>query len=387
MKNHYNFYIESLGCIGNQADSNRVRKFLIANKHIQVNNPNIADIIIVMSCGVTQVAEDYNIDRISKLISQKKENSKIYIGGCLPAINRKAVDYQLITDVFSPRNLHKLDRIIGGDIKISTISPTIIEDDNTHLKSIRISTGCMSKCAYCAIPFANGKTVSRSIEDIFFDITEAINNGIKQIKLVSEDVGAYGLDINVSIIDLLTKIIKDPRTFTVYLDTINPIWFLKYSNDLLGLLENKKISKSICIPIQSGSSRILKLMNRGYSANDIEVTLDKIFKQIPTIKLSTDFIVGFPTERETDFDESLKIIEKYDFNHVQIFSYEDRPKIRATNFNPKISDDNKECRRQKLIKAHLKKILKNANVNDKKDLDSFLDRNGNIPLNLNIVLE
>ncbi len=380
------FYVESLGCIANQVDSNRIRHFFLANDWVEVKSPLCADTIILMTCAVTKTSETHNIKRLEELKYLKKQDSQIIIGGCLPAINKDELKKSFNGLLFTPKSLKLLDSLFAKKVLISEISPVLTEQGSKPMQSIRISTGCWGKCSFCAIPYANGRTKSRKINEIMKDIQSAVKTGIKQIKLVSEDVGAYGLDFNSSIIELLKNIVNEKNDFSVFLDTINFCWFKKFKIELLDLLDSDKFIKSLCIPVQSGSNRILKSMKRGYSIEEADEIYSILHDKFPSIKISTDFLVGFPTETEKEFYETVTFFERFDFNHVQIFTYEDRPNVESLKLKPKIPDLIKEQRRQILLKTKIRKLLKDADVHSKKDMESFLSTYSHIPINLNMIL-
>jgi MiaB/RimO family radical SAM methylthiotransferase len=379
------FYIESLGCITNNVDAAKVQEFFKANGWTKVDSSVNASLIVLMTCGFTKASEDYNIWRLEELKQTKRPDAQIIVGGCLPSINKDRLREIFDGFVFSPRTLSKLDDFIASEIRIDNISPSVVEQDN-HMTAIRISTGCMSHCTYCAIPYANGRTKSRSLNEIILDVSESIEQGIRKIKFVSEDVGAYGQEQNLSIIDLLEGVLKSGIDFELYLDNLNPNWLYRYKSELLELFHSTRIAKSMNIPIQSGSDRILDLMKREYTISEVHNTLRSLYEKFPSLRISTDFIVGFPTESEEDFEASRNLLKAYPFHHVEIFTYEDRPRIEALRLEPKIADKVKEERRQALFQEFLKKFLSSNNVSNSDQLKLLLETYEKIPVNFNLVL-
>lgn len=253
------------------------------------------------------------------------------------------------------------------------------------MKAIRISTGCMGHCTYCAIPFANGKTKSRGIGDILRDIRESVKDGVSKIKFVSEDLGAYGQDHGTSIVDLLRVVVTSNIDFELYLDNLNPNWISRYKRELIELFHSHKIAKTFYIPIQSGSDRILKLMKREYTISKINDIFEDLHDTFPNVKISTDFIVGFPTETEDDFEATRVLLEDLAFHHLEIFTYEDRPHTKASKLEPKIRECVKEERRQILFQSFLKKLLLSNNVRNNEQLRGLLERYERLPINFNLV--
>lgn len=384
--NHKSFYIESLGCISNKVDTTRVQEFFRSNGWPQTDACEEASLVILMTCGFTKVSEDYNIERLKKLQQIKQPEAKIIVGGCLPSINKALVKEVFDGFIFSPRTLKKLNNFITSKVRIEDISPSSLEPDDSSIKAIRVSTGCMGHCTYCAIPFANGKTKSRSIGDILRDIRETVKEGISKIKFVSEDLGAYGQDHGVSIVDLLRVAVTSNIDFELYLDNLNPNWIFRYKRELIELFHSHKIAKTFYIPIQSGSDRILELMKREYTISEINEIFEDLRDTFPNVKISTDFIVGFPTETEDDFEATRVLLEDLAFHHLEIFTYEDRPHTKASKLEPKIRESVKEERRQILFQEFLKKLLLSNNVRNNEQLIGLLERYEKLPINFNLVV-
>ena len=164
---------------------------------------------------------------------------------------------------------------------------------------------------------------------------------------MSEDIGAYGQEKKQSIVELLRFLVDDTLDFELFLDSLNPNWFHLYRSELLELFEFLKIAKTLSIPIQSGSDRVLKLMKREYTSAQVREILTSIYEAFPDFRLATDFIVGFPTETDEDFEKTRSFFDEYRFHHAEIFTYEERPRIAARNLEPRISDEVKEERKGK----------------------------------------
>lgn len=380
------FYIESLGCISNKVDTTRVQKFFKSNGWSQADACEEASLIILMTCAFTKVSEDHNIDRLKELKSRKRREAQIVVGGCLPSINYTRLKEDFDGFVFSPRTLKKLNNLISSKIKIEDIPASSLEPDDGSMKAIRISTGCMGQCTYCAIPFANGRTKSRSIDDILGDIRESVKEGISKIKFVSEDLGAYGQDHGISIVDLLRVALTSNIDFELYLDNLNPNWIYRYKRELIALFHSHRIAKTFYIPIQSASDRILRLMKREYTLSQLKEILEDLCAAFPNVKISTDFIVGFPTETEDDFDATRVLLNNFPFHHLEFFTYEDRPRTKASKLQPKVPQEIKEARRQILFQDFLKELLSSNNVSSNEQLRDLLGTYESLPINFNLLL-
>jgi threonylcarbamoyladenosine tRNA methylthiotransferase CDKAL1 len=348
-------YIESMGCDSNRADTNRVQKYLKGNGVDVVEDYKIADYIILMSCGFNSIIMKENLKR---LYNFKKTDAKIILGGCIPKLEKIKVDY-----AFGPKELYKLDEIFKLPNKIANFSP---EFNRKHKKIVRVSTGCSGKCSYCAIKLANGKTKSRSIEDIKKDIQNGLNEGFSRFIFASEDIGSWGIDVDSSIIDLLKKIIQIPGNFSIQLTTVHPKWFLKYP-ELFDVFSSEKIEKKVYLPLQSGSDRILKLMKRGYTVKEFLY----IFNKLKNIKIQTDVLVGFPTETEEEFKQTFDLIKELDIYFLQVFAYTDMENTISSKIYPKVPYSIAETRAKACIKGFLKKGRKvNTNIKTKTNIIS-----------------
>lgn len=387
--NHSNniFYIESLGCIANKTDAARVETFFKVNGWRQTSSCENASLIILMTCAFTKGSEDYNVNRLHQLRRIKKPESQIAVGGCLPSISADRLKKEFNGFVFSPRTLERLNAFIPAGVEIEKIPPIGIDPNDGSIKTIRISTGCMGHCTYCAIPFANGKTKSRGIENILRDIREATKLGFRQIKLVSEDLGAYGQDLNQSIVQLLEKIVSENDDFELYLDNLNPNWLWRYKQELVDIFRSDKVVKKFSIPIQSGSDRILGLMKRSYAVSEVKAIFNDLRHSFPEAKICTDFIVGFPSETDDEFEGTRRLLNENPYHFVEIFTYEDRPGTKAMNLAPKIPDTIKEERRQILFRDFLKQFLNSNNIRNTEQLKQVMQTRKGLPVHFNLAVQ
>jgi MiaB/RimO family radical SAM methylthiotransferase len=378
------FYIESLGCVTNRADTARVESFLNVNGWHRTLSCDDASLIILMTCAFSKGSEDQNMNRLQELKEKKRSEAQIIVGGCLPSISVDRLREEFNGFIFSPRTLESLNAFISSEIPIENVPPIGVEANDSSITTIRISTGCMGCCTYCAIPFANGRTKSRDIESIMRDIQKSLNQSVEKIKLVSEDLGAYGHDTNKTFVQLLERIISSDMKFELYLDNLNPNWLSRYKHELMELFCSSKIVKKFSIPIQSGSNRILQLMGRGYKMADVKEIIDDLYQAFPDVKICTDFIVGFPSETDYDFEETRYILNEYPYHFLEIFTYEDRPGTKASNFAHKLSETVKEERRQILFKDFLKQFLKSNDIKNVEELKHVLDVRKGLPVHYNL---
>lgn len=380
------YYIESLGCISNQVDAERVSAFLLANGWVQTRGVEEASVVILMTCGFTQASESQNLRVLRDIKSRKSREATILVGGCLPSINKEALRKEFTGFVFSPRTLHRLDDQFNASVSIEAIPPVLTPSSDPTMATIRVSTGCMSRCSYCAIPFANGRTRSRRPEDVVNDIRRCQESGQSAVRLVSEDIGAYGVDIGSDVVQLLERILDSDTQAQVYLDNLNPNWLIRYYDRLLPLFRSQQIAKSFYVPIQSGSDRILRLMRREYAVSEAMEVLDKLRQEFAEIRLTSDVIVGFPTETDEDFQASLMMVERAQFDYLEVFTYEDRPRIEAATMTPQVPAEVKEQRRVDMLRMFMGMVLRKENVVDAESLSQMFRKLGGLPFNTNLIL-
>jgi len=354
-------YVESMGCDSNIADANKVKKYLMANNVELVSNPKDADYIFFMSCGFNKIVLNDNLARLEEL---KKTNAKIILGGCIPKIKESVTD--TVDFFFNPRELEKLDEYFNYEFKMNNFSPSFEREGK---KTIRISTGCEGNCTYCVIKRANGRTKSRPICDIVKDIEKGLKEGFNKFIFTSEDTGSWGQDIGKNITDLMRSVNKIDGEFKVALTTFNPQWFMKYP-EIYELLKMGKIDEKIYLPLQSGSNKILKLMNRGYTVEDYLNIFNRLKKELPRIKIQVDVLVGFPKETSEDFNETVKVLSELDVYFLQVFVYTDMEDVPSSKITPKVPFELSKNRAKEIISSFLEKYkndhkrLIHTNLND-----------------------
>jgi tRNA A37 methylthiotransferase MiaB len=219
---------------------------------------------------------------------------------------------------------------------------------------IRHSWGCTGNCSYCGIKKAVGPHISKPIESCVDEFKEGISLGYRTFLLSGDDTGAYGIDNQCSFPELLNEIIRLKETqYELEIKGLNPVWMVKYVEDLEKILKSERINKISC-PIQSASSRILKLMNRYSDVEKIKDAFLRLKKAYPEIKFSTHIILGFPTETMVDLEETISFLDAIDFDYILVFTYVEIPGAKSEMIEPKIPKDSMEMR-LKYLKKHLKK--------------------------------
>ncbi|MEM0350376.1 MAG: tRNA (N(6)-L-threonylcarbamoyladenosine(37)-C(2))-methylthiotransferase [Archaeoglobaceae archaeon] len=320
--------IETYGCTMNQSDSDVIRALVAEN--FVLSDVKDADVVVINSCGVIDFTERKIIKRIRELKSLGK---KVVLAGCLTRISKEALN--LADSAISPDNLDKIvDAIKGACDGGARFLQWRRDLDKTSLPKLRlrenviaivsIAEGCVGNCSFCATKFARGKLRSFSLQGIVEEVRNAVKQGFKEIQLTSQDTGCYGLDKGELMLpELLEKICEIEGDFRVRVGMMNPHHAKKMLEDLLNAYENEKIYKFLHLPVQSGDNAVLEHMRRDHSVEDfLEVV--EAFRRRFDITLSTDIIVGYPTESDESFWKSYELIEKVKPDIVNITRFSKR---------------------------------------------------------------
>ena len=202
---------------------------------------------------------------------------------------------------------------------------------------MRVATGCLGNCSYCAVKFAVGELESKPIDAIVNEFKSGLDQGFEHFVLIAGDVGCYGVDIGTSAIELLSNLFAVEGAYKIIIKEFNAQWVVKYFQDLLKIFkENYEKIDYIVVPVQSASNRMLRLMKRPYTIENVKKYLNIIKSEVPDLQISTHIMVGFPGETEEDFKESVDFIREYEFPFVDIYAYDDRPNTAASQMAGKV---------------------------------------------------
>ena len=341
-KNKYNgktFFLKTYGCQMNEHDSENIEALLVNLGFSKVDDYEDADLVLLNTCSIRENAHNKAFGMLGRLKHLKETKKDLIIGlcGCM-AQEASVVDeimkkYKYVNFVFGTHNLYQLPEILDKaveeakqQIEVFSKEGDLIEGlpvvrANNYKAYVNIIYGCNKFCTYCIVPYTRGRERSRAKEDILKEIEELISLGYKEVTLLGQNVNAYGKDLyeDYTLGNLLEDIAKMdiPR---VRFMTSHPWDFTDEMIDVIGKYKN--IMPSVHLPVQSGSSRILKLMGRRYTKESYLELFNKIKSTVPGVSISTDIIVGFPGETEEDFLETLDLVEqcKYDNAFTFIFS-------------------------------------------------------------------
>jgi len=377
-------FIFTNGCGRRQLDAEKLKNYFKINDFRIAKNPRDAECIIFISCAFIKNREDESFKIIKNF---KKFKKKLIVAGCLPEISKNKLSQIFKGKTLSVKNLNEIDNIFkdfkfkfssipDANLISSSTSPLLpilsakknlkevfVKDSLNLIKGrfinnlknklnplstshyIRISHGCLGNCSYCSIRRAIGTLKSKPIEICKEEYKKILKSGSKHIVIFADDVGAYGLDINSSFPRLLNEFLKiDIKNISYWqIKELNARWIIKYEKELLEIIRKNKIKHMLC-GIQSGSDRILGLMNRQNNSGELIAALKKFKKADPNLKISAQIIIGFPSENESDFMATLNLIKQTKFNEVILYPYSDREGTVAFQINPKIPDNIKKER-------------------------------------------
>ena len=332
------FYAESYGCSSNTFDFQVILGILTECGFQIVDNVEKARLIIINTCGVKKATEDRMLSRIKEL---SKTGNPLIITGCLPKIAldkiiKAAPKFAAVLDPYSVDKISEAAYAVvkggGGLIYFSErgeeLDKKLLRGRvrlNPFIDVIQVAEGCLGCCSYCCTRFARGRLHSYPPDLILRELSHSVAEGALEIHLSSQDLGAYGLDIGTGLIELLKGIVKIPGKFKVRLGMLNPQHALRMVDELAGILSNPKFFKFIHIPVQSGSDRVLNDMKRPYSRAEFVELVSKLRDKVDDITIATDIIVGFPTETNKDFKDTLSLIREVNPDIVHISKYYHRP--------------------------------------------------------------
>ncbi len=329
-------YLKTFGCTLNRYDSDVMEAYLLDAGYSLVDSLDNSDVIIINTCGVKKQTEDKVISYL-RAIRARYPNKKLIATGCLPPINFERLTAECSLDGVlgpSPGNeiVKALDAVLSGDryIHLNTNrieSPKIVR--NSVTVPLAVSSGCLDKCSFCGTKNARGVVKSLDPSTVKKAIMEYVSRGVKEILLTSVDLGAYGYDLKPrrSYIDLLKEIKSIPGNFVVRIGMINPRWVYSHLDELIEVFEdNGHFYHFLHIPVQSGSDKVLKIMNRGHGVEEYIESVKRLRKEIgEDFTIMTDIIVGHPGETDEDFELTLDLIRESRPDFVNISQFFPRP--------------------------------------------------------------
>lgn len=364
-------YIETLGCAMNTRDSDHMISELEKKEgYTLTDKPSEADLILINTCSVREKPERKLFSEIGQFAKLKKPGAKIGVCGCTAShmgesIIKKApsVDF-----VLGARNVSKITEVIhrpkAVEVSIDYDDSTYVYDiaRNTGIKALlNISIGCDKKCAYCIVPHTRGKEISIPLDLLLKEAKKLVDNGVKEIMLLGQNVNNYGVRFSrehpkINFSGLLHELGKIEGLERIRFTSPHP---LHMDDEFLEeFARNPKVCKSIHIPLQSGSSKVLKAMRRGYSKEWYLDRIERLKSLVPDVGISTDIIVGFPTESDEDFKDTMDVLERVRFDTLYSFIYSPRPHTESASWSDELMVDAKVAQeRLARLQARHREIL------------------------------
>lgn len=369
---NYTFAIHTLGCKANNYDSECVKSSLISsNFYLESFKKEKLGIYIINTCAVTNVSESKSKKYISRAC--KNKNSIIVVMGCFSQIKSKEIlDKYDVDIVIGTENKSNILKMITN---LSDTPITSVTNVNQHEKFqplskyfkntrgfIKIQDGCNNFCTFCIIPYTRGKLRSRDSQNIIHEIQQLVNSGHKEIVLTGIHTAGYGEELeNYSFAKLLIDIENNVKNIKRL--RISSIEASQVSKEILSIFKNSKILvPHLHIPLQSGSDRILILMERMYNKNHYLGIINEIKKSIPNIAITTDIIVGFPNETESDFNEAYNFCKEVGYSEMHVFPYSKKDNTPAAEMK-QVNDFIKRIRVTKMLDLNKELAIKYVNSN------------------------
>lgn len=384
------FCVTTFGCQMNARDSEKLRGILNQIGYEEAEEDE-ADFVIYNTCTVRENANTRVYGRLGQLKPRKKQQPHMMIGlcGCMmqepEVIAKLKKSYSFVDIIFGTHNIYKFAELIceryeAGKMVVDIWEDTdkIVEDLPNERKyafksGINIMFGCNNFCSYCIVPYVRGRERSRKPEAIIREIERLVKDGVSEVMLLGQNVNSYGktLDEPITFAELLRRIEKIEGLKRIRFMTSHP---KDLSDELIEVMaSSEKICKHLHLPVQSGSTRILKKMNRRYTKESYLELAEKIKKAVPDISLTTDIIVGFPGETEEDFQETLDVVRKVRYDSAFTFIYSKRTRTPAAAMEDQIPADVVKDRFDRLLSEVQSIASEVCAVHEGKDMEVLVE--------------
>ena len=388
-----NAFVLCRGCPESAIDSARVKTFLKINGWNTVNEIKEADLILFRACGLTQEATEQSIRIIKRICNEKKGTARLIVWGCLPKIDPDALRTVYRGVTFGEKETSILNEILEAKTPVAEVTancvdqvfasyrpglrgglvrafnklqiPTLDTLSDAHsifqsksIFQIKVSTGCLENCSFCATRMSRGTLKSKSIDNILVEFRHGLNKGFRYFGLLGTEVGAYGRDLGYTLVDLLAEMTKEKGNYKIGLRNVHPSYLNEMFEELRPFFSRRKIW-FLLSPVESGSDRILELMCRRYRIEEFKRCIKAMNEEFSDIFLRTQLIVGFPTETEEDFEKSVGLLDDLRFGWVEVYKFSPRLGTTAAKMANQIPEKTKEDRyRRLLLKALMQRPRK-----------------------------
>lgn len=372
---HKYVYVHTIGCQMNVYDSDRIKSDLQSMQYRPALSPGTADLIILNTCAIREKAQQKANSFLGRLAAAKRNNPELIIGvgGCVAQQEGENILKRMphLDFVFGTHAVGRLPRIVRQietercrivdtgltDVIDEPETDSILADDESPTRFVTIMRGCDNFCSYCVVPYVRGRETSRHPQHILHEIRRLVDSGVREVTLLGQNVNSYGKKEGLcSFPELLFRVNQVKGLRRIRFTTSHP---KDLSEDLMrAFCELEKLCNHIHLPVQSGSDRVLKGMNRKYTHKEYMKKVDRLRNLCPDIAITSDVIVGFPGETDADFEKTLNLIQTVEYDNIFAFKYSDRPSARSTGMPGKLSEKQKTERLQTLLSAQEKITLR-----------------------------
>jgi tRNA-2-methylthio-N6-dimethylallyladenosine synthase len=356
------FFIETWGCQMNDLDSQRLSGSLKLRGYQRVESEAAADLILLNTCSIRDKSEQKVFSHLGTLRAMKAERESLKIGvcGCVAQQEGEAILNRApwVDFVMGPGNVGHLDQILSGERRVAIDFPDdrnydylTVDRPSATKAQVTIIEGCNKNCTFCIVPTTRGREVSRPFDDVLREVRAAVDTGRVEIELLGQTVNAYrcpitGRDFGT----LLSAVAEVDRVARLRFMTSHPA---EVSDSMIAAMrDHENISRYLHLPVQSGSSRVLRRMKRLYTRESYLNTISRIRGAIPQMDFSTDVIVGFPGETDDDFQQTLSLIAEIGYGSLFAFKYSPRPGTPALKLGAAVDDDIASERLNRLFDVH-----------------------------------
>jgi len=348
----------TLGCKVNQFETEVMEGLFKEKKYEIVNFEEVADVYVINTCSVTHLGEKKSRQLIRRAI---KNNNKAIVAvvGCYSQVAAdeiaKIEGVSLIVGTKERKNIVTLvETVLKEHQPLQVVEdvmdyhefediPLLNNPDRTRA-FLKIQDGCSNFCTYCIIPYTRGPLKSRKLDSILSEAENLVESGFKEIVLTGIHLGAYGKDLadEIALVDVVKALLDNEKLTRLRLGSLESI---ELDQEILEIMnQDQRLCRQLHLPLQSGSDKILKKMNRNYTTAEFKALVDNIYAKVPGIAITTDVIVGFPGENSTDFNEAVEFIKNMNFSKIHIFPYSKRKNTPAANYAEQVSEDEKKKR-------------------------------------------
>jgi len=358
-------FVEAYGCSASFADSEMISGLIVNDGHTLATSPSESDLNLIVTCSVKDTTANKMMYRIKSL-----KTKPLIVAGCLAKAEQNNVEkFTENASLLGPNSLGKTLDVINSTLMGK--KQIALEDSdlskvglpkvrlNSAVGIVEIASGCMSECTFCQTKLAKGDLSSYRLGDIVRQVQTEIKEGCKEVWLTSTDNGCYGFDIGTDLPTLVNAVSEIPKDFMIRVGMMNPMYMSRIKQNLIESYDNEKVFKFLHIPVQSGSDKVLNDMKRGHTSETFREIVKKTKERFENFTISTDIIVGFPSETEEDFQKTIALLDETKPDVVNLSKYSARPGTDAAEL--KQIDAAEIKRRSKVIFTQINKISLKSN--------------------------